>query len=161
MQLPGLDEKVKGRVSLVSPTVDPGSTTIEVWVETTKPGSALKPGMTVQVEIAAATAKDALAVPVSAVYKNADGTSFVLVAGADEKAHVNTVETGIKSTTEVQILSGIKEGDAVITSGGYALPDNTLIKVEASAPEEKATGSPDEPDAKGGDKKKPAEKTKD
>ena len=56
--------------------------TIEVWVETAKPGSALKPGMTVQVQIAAATSKDALAVPVSAVYKNADGTSFVSVAGA-------------------------------------------------------------------------------
>jgi hypothetical protein len=62
--------------------------------------------------------------------------------------------------TEVQILSGIKEGEAVITSGGYALPDNTLIKVEAPAPTEKATGSADESDAKGNDKKKPVEKAK-
>jgi HlyD family secretion protein len=138
MQLPGVEEKVKGRVSLVSPAVDPGSTTIEVWVETSKPGSALKPGMTVQVQIAAATAKDALAVPASAVYKNADGTSFVLVAGSDEKAHAKTVETGIRSGTQVQILGGIKEGEPVITSGGYALPDNTQIKVEAPAPAEKA-----------------------
>jgi HlyD family secretion protein len=160
MQLPGVEDKVKGRVSLISPAVDPGSTTIEVWVETSKPGSALKPGMTVQVQIAAATAKDALAVPASAVYKNADGTSFVLVAGADEKAHVKTVDTGIKSATEVQILSGIKEGEAVITSGGYALPDNTQIKVEAPAPAEKDAGSADESDTKGGDKKKPAEKAK-
>ena len=160
MQLPGVEDKVKGRVSLISPAVDPGSTTIEVWVETSKQGSALKPGMTVQVQIAAATAKDALAVPASAVYKNADGTSFVLVAGADEKAHVKTVDTGIKSATEVQILSGIKEGEAVITSGGYALPDNTLIKVEAPAPAEKDAGVADETDAKGGDKKKPAEKAK-
>ena len=160
MQLPGVEDKVKGRVSLISPAVDPGSTTIEVWVETSKPGSALKPGMTVQVQIAAATAKDALAVPVSAVYKNADGTSFVLVAGADEKAHVKTVETGIKSATEVQILGGIKEGEAVITSGGYALPDNTLVKVEAPAPAEKDAGVADETNTKGGDKKKPAEKAK-
>jgi HlyD family secretion protein len=161
IQLPGLEEKVKGRVSLVSPAIDPGSTTIEVWVETSKPGAALKPGMTVQVQIAAATAQDALAVPVSAVYKNADGTSFVLVAGADEKAHAKTVETGIKGASEVQILSGIKEGEAIITSGGYALPDNTQIKVEAPAPAEKDTGSVDESDKKGGDKTKPAEKAKD
>ena len=160
MQLPGVEDKVKGRVSLISPAVDPGSTTIEVWVETSKPGSALKPGMAVQVQIAVATAKDALAVPASAVYKNADGTSFVLVAGADEKAHVKTVDTGIKSATEVQILSGIKGGEAVITSGGYALPDNTQIKVEAPAPAEKDAGSADESDTKGGDKKKPAEKAK-
>jgi len=160
MQLPGVEDKVKGRVSLISPAVDPGSTTIEVWVETSKPGSALKPGMTVQVQIAAATAKDALAVPASAVYKNADGTSFVLVVGTDEKAHVKTVETGIRSATQVQILSGIKEGEAVITSGGYALPDNTLIKVESPAPAEKDAGDADESGTKGGDKKKPAEKTK-
>jgi HlyD family secretion protein len=161
MQLPGLEQKVKGRVSLVSPALDPGSTTIEVWVETTQPGSALKPGMTVQVQIAAATAREALAVPVSAVYKNADGTSFVLVAGADEKAHAKTVETGLKGASEVQILSGIKEGEAIITSGGYALPDNTQIKVEAPAPAEKDTGPADESDKKGGDKTKPAQKGKD
>ena len=161
LQLPGVDEKVKGRVSLVSPALDPGSTTIEVWVETTKPGSALKPGMTVQVQIEAATAKDALAVPASAVYKNADGTSFVLVAGADQKAHVATVETGIKSATEMQILSGIKEGDAVITSGGYALPDKTQIKIEAPAAAEKEAGDAAESDKKTDDKTNPAAKAKD
>lgn len=161
MQLPGLDEKVKGRVSLVSPAVDPGSTTIEVWVETSKPGSALKPGMAVQVQIAVATAKDVLAVPVSAVFANADGTSYVLVAGADEKAHVKTVETGIKGASKVQVLNGIKEGEAVITSGGYALPDKTQIKVEAPAPAEKDAAFADESGTQSGDKKKPAEKPKD
>jgi HlyD family secretion protein len=160
MQLPGLDEKVKGRVSLVSPALDPGSTTIEVWVETAKPGSALKPGMTVQVQIAAATAKDVLAVPISAVFTNTDGTSYVLVAGSDEKAHVKTVEIGIKGGSEVQILNGIKEGEAVITSGGYALPDKTQIKVQAPAPTEKDAAAADETGGQSGDKKT-AEKPKD
>ncbi len=161
LQLHGVDEKVKGRVSLVSPALDPGSTTIEVWVETTKPGTALKPGMTVQVQIEAATAKGALAVPASAVFKNPDGTSFVLIAGADEKAHVTTIEAGIKSATKVQILSGIKEGDAVITSGGYALPDKTQIKIEAPATAEKEAGDAADSDKKGDDKTKPAAKAKD
>ncbi|MGB9463474.1 MAG: hypothetical protein WBR10_00035, partial [Candidatus Acidiferrum sp.] len=161
LHLPGANEKVKGRVSLVSPAVDPGGTTIEVWVETTKPGSALKPGMTVQVQISVATAKDALAVPASAVFKNADGKSFVLVAGADEKAHVKTVEIGIKGASEVQILYGIKDGEVVITSGGYALPDNTSIKVEAPAPLENDAVSADASHKKGDDKTKPAEKAKD
>jgi HlyD family secretion protein len=161
LQLPGSGESVKGRVSLVSPALDPGSTTIEVWVETNKPDSVLKPGMTVQVQIAAATAKDALAVPASAVFKNADGTSFVLVGGADEKAHLRTVETGLHGAGEVQILSGIKDGEAVITSGGYALPDNTSIKVAPTAPTEKDNASASESDNKGNDKTKPAEKAKD
>ena len=161
LQLPGSDEKVKARVSLVSPAVDPGSTTIEVWVETTKPGSGLKPGMTVQIQIAAATAKDALAVPASALFKNADGTNYVLIAGSDSKAHTTPVETGLKSATEVQIISGIKEGDAVVTSGGYGLPDKTQIKIEAPASPEKDAGAADESAAKPTDKTKPAEKAKD
>jgi len=45
LRIPGLDEPIKGRVSLVSPALDPGSTTIEVWVEASKPDPALKPGM--------------------------------------------------------------------------------------------------------------------
>ena len=161
LQVPGSGESVKGRVSLVSPALDPGSTTIEVWVETTKPDSVLKPGMTVQVQIAAATAKDALTVPASAIFKNADGASFVLIAGADEKAHSRTVETGLQGAGEVQILSGIKEGEAVITSGGYALPDSTSIKVAAPAPTEKDGASAKESDNKSNDKAKPAEKVKD
>src|SRR5260221_10535272 len=55
LKIPGLDEPIKGRVSLVSPALDPGSTTIEVWVEATKPDPALKPGMSVQLSMTAKT----------------------------------------------------------------------------------------------------------
>jgi len=161
IQPSGTPEKISARVSLVSPAVDPGSTTIEVWVETSKPGSSLKPGMTVEVRIAAATAKDALAVPASAIFKSADGASYVLLAGADKKAHVTPVDTGLQSATEVQILSGIKEGDAVITSGGYGLPDKTQIQIAAPAPAEKNSSSADAPETETGDKSKPAPKAKD
>ncbi len=41
------EESVAARVSLVSPALDPGSTTVEVWVETRKPSPYIKPGMTV------------------------------------------------------------------------------------------------------------------
>src|SRR5256714_7769918 len=44
LKIPALEGPVKGRVSLVSPALDPGSTTIEVWVEASKPDQALKPG---------------------------------------------------------------------------------------------------------------------
>jgi membrane fusion protein, multidrug efflux system len=100
-------------------------------------------------------------VPPSAVFKNADGTDYVLIAGADNKAHTTTVETGLKSATEVQIVSGIKEGDAVITSSGYGLPDKTQIKIEAPGTPEKDAGAADESATKAGDKAKPAEKAKD
>jgi HlyD family secretion protein len=147
--VPGADEPAKATVSLVSPAVDPGSTTIEVWFEVAKPDPALRPGMTVPVTATAKTNKDALVIPVSAVFKNADGTEYVLLAGSDEHAHQQTVKTGIRNSDSVQITDGIKEGDSVITSGGYGVPDKTAIKIETAATPEPAGADADD---KGADK---------
>jgi HlyD family secretion protein len=157
LKVPGLDEPVKARVSLVSPALDPGSTTIEVWVEAAKPDPALKPGMTVGVSIIAQTVKDAIVVPASSVFKSAEGGDYVLLAGSDSHAHLKTVQIGIRNAELAQILSGINAGDPVITSGGYALPDKTQVKVEIAAPAEKETGDKSE---KAGDEAKPAAKEK-
>jgi HlyD family secretion protein len=144
--VPGADEPVKARVSLVSPAVDPGSTTIEVWFEVTKPDPALRPGMTVPVTAVAKTSKDALVIPASAIFKNADGSEYVLIAASDDHAHQQIVKIGIRNSDSVQILEGIKEGDSVITSGGYGVPDKTAIKIETAATPEPA-GADDKPDA--------------
>jgi HlyD family secretion protein len=147
LKVPGLDEPIKGRVSLVSPALDPGSTTIEVWVEAAKPNPALKPGMSVEVSMTAKTVKDALVVPTPAVYKNSDGADYILLAGSDSHAHLKTVQVGVRNTEFTQIVTGVAAGDQVITTGGYALPDKTQIKIEAPAKEEKeGADKADKPD---------------
>ncbi|HME13280.1 MAG TPA: efflux RND transporter periplasmic adaptor subunit [Candidatus Acidoferrum sp.] len=142
----GLDEPVPGRVTLVSPALDPGSTTVEVWVESVKTNPALKPGISVRVSITAKTLKDALVVPTSALFKNPEGADYVVLGGSDGQAHIKVVQVGIRAAELSQIVSGIKAGDPVISSGGYALPDNTKIKIEEAAASEKDPGD------KGGDK---------
>ena len=160
LRVAGLDDPVKGRVTLVSPALDPGSTTIEVWVEASKPDPALRPGMTVNLSITAKTVKDAIVVSTSAVFKSPEGADIVLLAGSDGHAHVKPVQIGVRASDRTQIVSGINAGDQVITSGGYALPDNTAIKIEAPAPAEKdAAGKGDKAD-KAGDPAKPTEKDK-
>ncbi len=141
LQVAGLSDPVEGKVSLVSPALDPGSTTVEVWVESKKPTEALKPGMTVQLRIITHSDKKAIVVPASAVFKNDDGADYVVLAGADGRAHVKTVSIGIRDAELVQITEGVKEGDSVITSGGYALPDKSKIKVEAN-PGDQPAGKP-------------------
>lgn len=130
IKVAGADEPIEGRVTLVSPALDAGSTTIEVWVEAGKPSEALKPGMTAQLSITGRSAKDALVVPTGAVFKNDEGAEYVVLAGADSHAHITTVQTGIHNGEFVEVTGGLKEGDSAITSGGYALPDKTEIKVE-------------------------------
>jgi multidrug efflux pump subunit AcrA (membrane-fusion protein) len=48
-----------------------------------------------------------------------------MLAGSDDKAHQKTVKTGIRQGEQVQILDGLVEGDRVVASGAYGLPDNT------------------------------------
>jgi len=156
LKIPGLDEPIKGRVSLVSPALDPGSTTIEVWAEAVKPDPALKPGMNVTVSMTAKTAKDALAVPTPAVFKTNDGADYVMLAGSDGHAHQKTIQVGVRSAEFSQVLNGVNAGDPVIISGGYALPDNTQIKIEAPGTDEKEAGDKadkNEKDDKAGDPK--------
>jgi len=139
LKVPGMDEPIEGKVTLVSPALDPGSTTIEVWVEAKKANPNLRPGITVQVAMTAKTVKDAVVVPAAAVYKNPEGNgNYVLIAGTDEKAHVKPVQVGIRNGEDAQIATGINVGDPVITSGGYAVPDGTKIKIEKPEAPEKA-----------------------
>ena len=141
LKVPGMDDPIEGKVTLVSPALDPGSTTIEVWVEAKKTNPNLRPGITVQVAMVAKTVKEAVVVPAAAVYKNPEGNgNYVLVAGTDDKAHVKPVQVGIRNGEDAQIASGINAGDPVITSGGYAVPDGTKIKVEKPEAPEKAEG---------------------
>jgi HlyD family secretion protein len=161
LKIPGLDEPIKGRVSLVSPALDPGSTTIEVWVEASRPNPALKPGMSVELSMTAKMVKGALVVPTPAIYKTPDGADYVLLAGADGHAHLKTVQVGVRNAELTQVVSGLTAGDQVISSGGYALPDNTQIKIEAPVPAEKDAGDKSDKPAKPGDAAKPDAKDKD
>lgn len=136
LNVQGVEEPIPGRVMLVSPALDPGSTTIEIWVEALKTNPALKPGMNVQIEATAKSVKDALTVPAGAVYKSPEAGDYVMIAGKDEKAHLAKVKIGIRNKELAEIQSGINENDSVITAGGYALPDGTKIKVEAAPPAE-------------------------
>ena len=152
IQVAGLDEPVGARVTLVSPALDPGSTTIEVWVEARKPDPALKPGMTVDLSMTGKTAKDAVVVPTAAVFKSSEGEDYVLVAGSDEKAHQKKVQLGIRAKDMTQVVNGVNPGDSIITAGGYAIPDGTKIKIEQPEAPGKEGAEGADPDDKGSKK---------
>jgi len=132
MTVPGLPEPIEGKVTVVSPALDPNSTTVEVWLEAKNPKHRLRPGTSVQLSLTARTINDALVVPAAAVVTVPEGTSVVLLAGADGKAHQRTVKLGIRQGDDVQIVEGVAAGDKVVSSGAYGLPDNTRITVQAA-----------------------------
>jgi RND family efflux transporter MFP subunit len=132
------DDAIEGKVTVVSPALDPNSTTVEVWIQAKNPKGRLRPGTSVKISMLARTVPNAVVIPAAAVLTAPDGSSYVMLAGSDNKAHQKTVKTGIRQEDQVQILDGLAEGDRVIASGAYGLPDNTKIRVEAATEADQA-----------------------
>ena len=137
--VPGITEPISGKVTVVSPALDPNSTTVEVWFEVKNPKHELKPGTSVHLSMTAQTVRDALVVPASSILTAPDGTTTVMLAGSDGMAHQKGVKLGIRNGDDVQIIEGVNVGEKVISNGAYGLPDKTKIKIEAAeAPAEEA-----------------------
>jgi len=149
--VPGLDEPVEGKVVLVSPALDPNSTTVEVWVQAKNPKQTLKPGSSVRLSMVAAEVPDALLVPAAALLTGPDGATTVMLIGDDQHAHQQAVKVGIRQDDKVQITEGLKEGQRIVTEGAYGLPDNAKVSIEEPAQAEKESDKPGagkEPDSK-------------
>lgn len=130
--VPGLADPVDATVSLISPALDAGSTTVEIWVKVANQSGALKAGTPVKVNISGAAVARALKIPNSALLTSEDGSKSVMVIGADGVAHRKPVTLGIADGTDVQVLSGLSPSGEVITGGAYGLDEGTKVKVGAA-----------------------------
>jgi HlyD family secretion protein len=141
--------QLNGKVTVVSPSVDPNSTTVEVWMEADNPGEKLKPGATVHVSILAQTIPDAIVIPATALLPSDEGGVQVMVVGSDSTAHEKKVDLGAREADQVQVLKGLEVGEKVITGGGVGLDDGAKVRI-AAAPAEKddapAAGKADKDD---------------
>src|SRR5580765_3576744 len=116
LTVPGIAEPISGKVTVVSPALDPNSTTVEVWFEAKNPKHELKPGTSVHLSITAQTVKDALVVPANSVLTAPDGSTTVMLAGSDGLAHQQAVKLGIHHGDDVQVLEGVSANDKVHTN---------------------------------------------
>lgn len=133
VQVPGIADPITGRLTLISPALDPGSTTVEVWVQVANSDGALKPGTAVHVSIAGNTAQNALVIPAESIVTTPAGGKGAMIVGPDGVAHLKEVTIGIQDDGLVQILSGISAGNQVVTKGAYSLDDGTKVKVVGGA----------------------------
>jgi RND family efflux transporter MFP subunit len=127
--LAGPEGSVAAKVTVVSPAVNPATTTIEIWVLAPNPGEKLKPGGTIRVNIAAETVKDAVIVPAAALLNADDGGHRVMVVKSDGTAEEHKVTLGIREGDNQQVLTGVDAGDEVIVTGALGLEDKSKVKV--------------------------------
>ena len=143
-RITGPEGDLAGKVTVVSPAVDPNTTTVEVWVQIPNPGEKLKPGGTVRVSIIAATIQNTIMVPSAALLNSDEGGQKVMVIDKDSVAHEQKVVPGVRQGERVQIVTGLQEGQQVVTSGGLGLEDKAKVAIQKP----KSEDDEDDADAK-------------
>jgi RND family efflux transporter MFP subunit len=129
IRLPGQEDIEVARVATKAAQVDAAGATADVrlaFVTRTQ----LAAGTVVQVEIVGEEKPKALVIPAAALVEE-EGEVFVMVAGADNKAHKFPVATGLSTPTLVEVTTGLKAGDRVIVRGQEGLPEGAAITVQA------------------------------
>lgn len=130
--VPGLPDAVAATVSFISPALDPGSSTVEVWLKLPNAGGRLKVGTSVHASITGTSVAHALQIPTRAILPGEQGGTGVMIVGADGAAHKRAVTLGIRTADAVQVLSGLWPADSVITDGGFGLDEGTRVQVGAN-----------------------------
>jgi HlyD family secretion protein len=128
--------ELDGKVTVVSPAVDPNSTTVEVWVEASNPGEKMNPGATVRASILAETIPNAIVIPTTALLPSDEGGVQVLVVGSDSAAHEKKIELGARELDKVQVVKGLNAGEKVIIGGGVGLEDGAKVRIAAAEPKD-------------------------
>ncbi len=121
-----------GRVSLISPVVDPDTGTFRVTIEIRDESGRLKPGMFGRVNIVHDTRADTLLVPVEAVLAE-DARTTVFVVSADEVQR-RDVRVGYRNNGSVEIIEGVTAGELVVVTGKSSLRDKSKVTVVSGGP---------------------------
>lgn len=134
---PGIDDPIPAKISLISPALDPGSTTIEIWVKVDNHKGTLKVGTPIKVSITGRTEAHAWKVPLKAILTAQDGSKSVMVISSDNTTHRKPVTLGIQDDEDVQVVSGISPEENVVTGGAYGLDEGAKVKVGPAEDDDK------------------------
>jgi len=139
--------EVGARSYPVGRVADPTTRQVEVlaWVDA---APELKPGFFAEVTLSGEEHKEALVVPESAIQASEQGfVTYVVDGGA---ARVRPIQLGLRTGTGiVEILSGLKPGETVVTQGSDRLDDGIPVEVLTGEEPRAAGGEPAPPTAAG------------
>ncbi|MHA7131266.1 efflux RND transporter periplasmic adaptor subunit [Algoriphagus namhaensis] len=121
-------EEVEGTVYAYEPQIDAATRTLKLRAQSSNKEGKFLPGMFVKIRFVLDEINDALMVPSESVIPELQGYK-VFVVDAEQKALERNVEIGTRTESEVQILSGLEEGDLVLATGVLQARTGTALEV--------------------------------
>jgi HlyD family secretion protein len=114
------DQRFPATVTYINPGVDISRATVEVKLTVAEPPDYLRQDMTVSVDIEVAAKDDALVLPVRSVHDALSGQPWVL--GIKEgRAAKRAVKLGLRGNSQIEIIDGLAQGEAVIPQNSGVL----------------------------------------
>jgi cobalt-zinc-cadmium efflux system membrane fusion protein len=110
-----------GRISYVSPAVDPNTRTLQARIVVDNPGEKLKRDVYCTVTVTAGSVSNVLAVPNASILRDDNNQPFVYVASGANQFGRRDVEMGASQNGQTQILKGVSVGERVVGDGSLFL----------------------------------------
>jgi membrane fusion protein, multidrug efflux system len=128
-----------GRISALDSVIDPTTRNVQVQATLPNPSARLRPGMFVQAQVILGAAQKVIALPASSINYAPYGDS-VFIVGDMKNEHGQSyrgvrqqvVKLGAARGDQIAVLSGIKTGEEVVTSGVFKLRNGAPIQVNNS-----------------------------
>jgi membrane fusion protein, multidrug efflux system len=128
--------ELTGRVTAVNAVVDETTRNVQIQATLANPDYKLRPGMFVQTQLLLGTSQTVMALPASAISYAPYGDSVFVVADLKDPngrayrgVRQQVVKLGAARGDQVAVLSGIKPGEEVVTSGGFKLRNGAAVTV--------------------------------
>lgn len=122
------DEVFEGLIEKVSPVVDLSSRTAMVEIIMPNLDHRLKPGMFARINILIKEKKDVLVIPRDAIIRE-DSSNYIFIVGDDNQVHRQRIETGLHENNKFEVISGLNEGQLVVTMGNARLKEGDIVEL--------------------------------
>lgn len=123
------EQKFSAKVSRITPSIDASTRTFPVELTLANDKELVKPGMYARVTMNYGTRKNIVVPDVAVVKQLGSGNRYIYVYNQDGTVAYKKVELGRRFGDKYEILSGIADGDVVVTSGQVALKDGIAVEV--------------------------------
>ena len=110
----GLKKTCTGKIARFSDQIDPATRTMHTEVTVPNPSFELVPGMYASVRIPLHSATNVLTIPVQAIQFTGAGQGVALIVNPQKRLEKREVKLGLQTAAEVEVLSGLSEGDTVV-----------------------------------------------
>ena len=124
------DQVFKGKVNLIYPTISSTTHTFPVGVVCQNADQKLRPGMFARVTANFGTNHHIVVPDIAVVKQQGSGEHFIYVLNPDNTVTYTKVELGRRLGNRYEIVSGIKEGDRIVTEGQVRLKDGVSVTVK-------------------------------